>query len=118
MIEWQLGKAQRSTGTTELQPELRTGGVEASKVRVRSQIGHDDDALDTRQFADACDERERIKSLASVEVAIGANQDFRFDLREAVEHRLCSKIGRTRRPDCTAARSRERGNDGLRNVFE
>ena len=75
--------------------------VERGSGRGRGAKVVDDDALLHRRqlLQDLCGLFLRIELLAAVEIAVGAEQHFRLDLAETVEHALHAEIGRTARPD-------------------
>ena len=97
---------------------VEPGGVgDRRDVGIRLRVGDDDHALHRRETPD--DLRQAVEArvpLPLPEVAIGRQEDARFDLPEAVEHALHAEVGRGGRDRGPEARRGEHVHDGLRHV--
>src|SRR5207249_2765589 len=67
-------------------------------------------ALDVRELARA------VEVAPAVAVPIHRDEDLRFELAEAVDHRARSEVRRAARPDRAEAGGREQRDDGLGDV--
>src|SRR5258708_2314593 len=86
-------------------------------VDPRVVVRHDHHLAQRRQLlGDGAHALERVVALAVVAVAVGAEQHFRLDLAEAVEHALDAEVGRARGPDDALRERRQRQHAGFGNV--
>ena len=86
-------------------------------VRFRGEVRNHDHLLHSRQArGDFLHALDRVVRLAVVAVAVGAEQQLRLGLAEAVEHAVGAEIRRARRPDGPDGDRREREHAGLGHV--
>ncbi len=71
---------------------------------------------DGMRGANGGDTVAEVDVLVAVAVAVDGQQHGRFELAEAVDHRLRAELGRGRRPDRPEARGGQEGGDGLGQV--
>ena len=99
MVERQLREGDVG-GLVAAQPFVEPHGLgDVGDVDVRVEVGdHDHLAHGGQLLDDLAHARERVVLLAVVAVAVGAEQDLRLDLAEAVDHALDAEVGGARGP--------------------
>ena len=60
--------------------------------------------------------RSRVANLAVVEISIGGEKNFWFDLTETIDNAIDAEIRRAGRPGCANAGSRQHRNDRFRTI--
>ena len=68
----------------------------AADGRLRVRVGHDHGVFHRRQGAhDFGDPRQHVVAFAAIEIAVGGNQEPRFDLAKPIEDTLHAEVRRT-----------------------